>query len=91
MAQLRRQRGDLRETIDRNEGALAGADQEAAADGARLEELQARLGGERSRLERAREQATDAERRLRAAERALAGFRTEYEEFRGAGRCMGGS
>ena len=82
VAQLRRQRAELRETLDRNEEVLARADQEAGADGARLEDLRARLGGERSRLERAGEQASDAERRLHAAERALAGFRTEYEGFR---------
>ena len=82
VAQLRRQRGDLRETLARSEEVLAGAEREAEADGARLDELKARLAGERSRVERAGEEASGAERGLDAAERALAAFRTEHEAFR---------
>ena len=82
VAQLRRQRGDLRESLARSEEVLAGAEREAEADGARLDELKARLAGERSRVERAGEEASDAERGLAAAERALAAFRTEHEAFR---------
>ncbi len=82
VAQLRRQRGDLRETLARSEEVLAGAEREAEADGARLDALKARLAGERSRVERAGEEASDAERGLDAAERALAAFRTEHEAFR---------
>ena len=82
VAQLRRQRSDLRETLARSEEVLAAAEREAETDGVRLDELKARLAGERSRVERAGEEASDAERELDAAERALAAFRTEYEAFR---------
>ena len=82
VAQLRRQRGELRETLARSEEVLAGAEREAEADGVRLDELKARLAGERSRVERAGGEASDAERGLDAAERALAAFRAEHEAFR---------
>ena len=82
VAQLRRQRGELRETLARSEEVLAGAEREAEADGARLEELQGRLATERSRLERAGEEASGVEREFAAAERALAAFRDEHEAFR---------
>ena len=82
VAQLRRQRGELRETLARSEEVLAAAEREAEADGVRLEELKGRLAGERSRVERAGEEASDVERGLDAAERALAAFRTEHEAFR---------
>ncbi len=85
VARLRRQRGDLRESLARNEEVLAEAEREAEADRVRLEELQGRLVGERSRLERAGEEASDAEHGRDAAERALAAFRMEHEAFR-AGR-----
>ena len=83
VAQLRRQRGELRETLTRSEEVLAGAEREAEADRVRLDELQGRLAGERSRLERAGEEAADAGRILAAAERELAALRTELEAFRG--------
>ena len=82
VAQLRRQRGELRETLTRSEEVLAEAEREAQADGARLGELEERLGGERSRLERAGEEAAGAQDGLRAAEGALATFRAEHEVFR---------
>ena len=82
VAQLRRQRGELRETLARSEEVLAGAEREAEADAVRLDELKGRLAGERTRVERAGEEASDAERALDAAERALAAFRTEHEAFR---------
>ena len=83
VAQLRRQRGELRDALARDEEALAGADREAAADAVRLAELEARLGGERTSLGRARDVAAEAEQRLEAAERALEAFRSEHEGFRG--------
>ena len=82
VAQLRRQRGELRESVVRSREALAESEREAQADGARLRELEGRLGGERERLERAREDASGAERALLAAERALAAVRAEHEAFR---------
>ena len=82
VAQLRRQRGELRESVVRSREALAESEREAQADGARLRELEGRLGGERERLERAREDASGAERALLAAERALAAARMEHEAFR---------
>ena len=82
IAQLRRQREALRETLVRDEKTLAEADTEDAADGGRLGELEALLGAERVRLERARGEEAEAERELRDAERALAAFRAEHEEFR---------
>ena len=82
VAQLRRQRGELRETLARSEEVLAEAERESEADGVRLDELKARRAGERSRVERADEEASVAERGLAAAERALAAFRTEHEAFR---------
>ena len=82
IAQLRRQREELRESLARDEQARREADAEAAVDGGRLAELEDRLGAERVRLERAREEEGDAERSLRDAERALAAFRAEHEEFR---------
>ena len=82
VAQLRRQRGELRETLARSEEVLAESEREAEADRARLEELKGRLEAERSRLERAREDASESERGLDAAERALAAFRAEHEAFR---------
>ena len=82
VAQLRRQRGELRATLARSEEALAESEREAQADRARHRELEERLGGERRRLERAREEASEAERGLLAAERALAAFRAEHETFR---------
>ena len=82
VAQLRRQRGELRESVVRSREALAESEREAQADGARLRELEGRLGGERERLERAREDASGAERALLAAERALAAARAEHEAFR---------
>ena len=82
VAQLRRQRGELRETLGRSEEVLAASEREAEADRARLDELQGRLAGERTRRERAREVSAGAERALHAAEGALAAFRTEHEAFR---------
>ena len=82
VAQLRRQRGELKESLARNEEVQAGAEREAEADRVRLDELQGRLAGERSRLDRAGEEASDSELELAAAERALAAFRAEHEAFR---------
>ena len=82
IAQLRRQREELRGTLARDEQVLAETDAEAEVDGGRLGELEGRLGAERARLERAREEEGEAERNLRDAERALAAFRTEHEELR---------
>ena len=82
VAHLRRQRGELRETLARNEQVLAEAEREGAADEARLEDLEERLGGERARLDRARREASGAEGAMRAAERAMAAFRAEHEAFR---------
>ena len=89
VAQLRRQRGDLRATLARSEEALAESEREAQADKARLEELEGRLGGERGRLERAHEDASEAGRRLLAAEQALAAFRAEHEAFRAQRAAQG--
>ena len=83
VAQLRRQRGELRATLARSEEALAGSEREAQADRARHQALEGRLGGEQDRLERAREDASEADQGLLAAERALAAFRAEHEAFRG--------
>ena len=82
VAQLRRQRAELHEALARGEGALAVARRETAADAARLEELEAQLLGQRSILDRAREDAAGAERGLEKAEGALAAFRAEHEGFR---------
>ena len=82
VAQLRRQRGELREVLARSEEMLTESEREAWADKARLDELRGRLAGERSRLERASEEVSVAERGVDAAERALAAFRTDHEAFR---------
>ena len=82
LARLRRQRGELTASLDRGREALAGVDSESAADETRLQELEERLAGERSRRERARAERAGAERRLRAAERELAERRTERDAFR---------
>ena len=89
VAQLRRQRGEMRESLARSEEVLAGAEREAEADRARLEELQGRLTGERTRLERGGEGASDAERGLAAAEHELAEFRRGHEAFRGRREAHG--
>ena len=52
-------------------------------------ELEGRLGGERGRLERAREDASEAGRRLLAAEQALAAFRAEHEASGRSARRQG--
>ena len=83
IAQLRRRRGELRDTLARGEEALTQADAEGAADGARLDALEQRLAEERPRLDRARREERDTQSRLREAERALAAFRAEWEELRG--------
>ena len=89
VAQLRRQRGEMRETHARSEEVLSGAEREAEADRARLDELQGRLAGERSRLERVGDEASGAERGLAAAEHELAEFRRGYEAFRGRREAHG--
>ncbi len=83
VAQLRRQRGELRATLARSEEALAESEREAQGDRVRHQELAGRLGGEQDRLERAREDASEAEQGLLAAEQSLAAFRAEHEAFRG--------
>ena len=82
IAQLRRQREELRGTLARDEKALAEAEAEGAADGGRLGALEKRLDAERVRLGHAREEEDEAGRGLRDAEQALAAFRAEHEEFR---------
>ena len=82
LAQLRRQRGELREALARDEKVLADAEREAEADGNRLAELEGRLATERARLERARADASQAESGLLATERSLSEFRLEHDAFR---------
>ena len=89
VAQLRRQRGEMEESLARSEEVLAGAVGEAEADRARLDELRGRLAGERSRREGAGKEASDAERGLDAAEHELAEFRRGYEAFRGRWEAHG--